>query len=178
VAAEHAAAGPLAGPATALAAGLLAAALLISLALVLVGPRLGHAMAELSGAPHRAQWWTRLCCAALTIGTLVAALVGYWWHGTALGLAHQASALALGAALETRSALVALAALVMTGLTWARGMPLTSAGREPDVFWAAVDVLRWTLAALQVSLGAISAVVLVSTANASRERAGARARAA
>ena len=167
VAAERAT-GPLAGPAAALGVGLLAASLLISLALALVGPRLGRAMAELSGAPYRAQWWTRLCCAALTIGTLVAALVGYWWHGTALGVAHQASALALDAAMETRSAVVALAALFMTGVTWVRGMPLTSAGREPDVFWAAVDVVRWSLAALEVSLGAITAVVLVSTANARR----------
>jgi len=131
------------GPAAALAAGLAGAIVLIASTLALLGPRLARTMAELTGARHRAQWWTRLCCAALAIGSLAAALLGYWWHGTALTLADVAG---------------------LMGTPGIPFVPFTSAGREPDAFWAVVDVLRWTLAALQVSLVAVSAVVLTSTA--------------
>ena len=134
------------GAAAALAAGLAGAALLIAATLALLGPRLARAMAELSGAAHRAQWWTRLCCAALAIGSLAAALLGYWWHGTAFTLS-------VGAGIMDPPG--------------APGLPFTSAGRDPDAFWAVVDILRWTLAALLVSLVAISAVVLTSMATAS-----------
>ena len=142
-----------AGAAVALAAGVAGAALLIAATLALLGPRLARAMAELSGAAHRAQWWTRLCCAALAIGSLAAALLGYWWHGTALTVAGGAG---------------------IMGASGALGVPFTSAGREPDAFWAVVDVLRWTLAALLVWLAAVSAVVLTSTATASAARGAAR----
>ncbi|HET7768564.1 MAG TPA: hypothetical protein VFN74_07290 [Chloroflexota bacterium] len=103
--------------------GLAGAAFTIALTALCLGPRLLSTMRELSGAPHRAQWWTRLCCAALVIGSLVAALLGYWACGTFDTVAH-----------DTTSP------------------------------WTVVDMLRWTLAALQLSLVAIAGVVLTSMA--------------
>jgi hypothetical protein len=104
--------------------GLVGAALTIALTAVCVAPQLLQTMHELSGAPHRAQWWTRLCCAALVIGSLVAALIGYWVRGTVSAAILEA----------------------------------------PEPPWVIVDMLRWTLVALQFSLVAIAGVVLTSMA--------------
>src|SRR5687767_2755087 len=127
------------GQAAPLALGLASAAAVIALCAALVGPRLWRTMDELSGAAHRAQWWTRLCCAALVIGSLVAALLGYWVRGTAPTL---------------------LTDLLAVGQGYVVFALILSDARQPEAFWAVIEMLRWTLAALELSLIAISAVVL------------------
>ena len=134
-------AGPGAGLLVGLAAGLLGTVIVLAGVLLRVARPLERTMVELGGAEHRGRFWATLGSAALTAGTFLAALAGFWWHaaapaGTLLTSAGREPAAVWTAIDVLRWALAALTfgmgALAAMVLTSTATSPNTRRGRRSD----------------------------------------------